>query len=96
MTLENVFYTSATHCGFFQVQDGGQWVSTARPDRSEARSGLHRCKGVGGHLLVQTQLLQRREAFTQHRHGGTHRAGLLNAEACGGDGGTGGAVTQKH
>lgn len=89
------FLYNATHYGFFKVQDRGQRVPAAWPDWSEAWGGGHRCGGVGGHLLVQTQLLQRRETFSQHHHGGTHRAGLLRAEAWGGDGGTCDALTHN-
>lgn len=80
---KHFFWYSATHYGFLKVQNGSQWVSAAWPDWSEARGGLHRRKRVSGHLLVQTQLLQRREPFAQHRHGRTHCAGLLSSKACG-------------
>ena len=64
------------------MQDGSQRVSTARPRGEKPGSDWDRHGGVGGHLLVHTELLQRREALTQHCHCRTQGTSLLCNEVC--------------
>lgn len=73
-----------THRGLFKVQDGGQRVPTAGPRGDKSRGSLDRHGGVGGHLLVHTQLLQRRKTLTKNRRCRTQSTTLRNKEVCNG------------
>lgn len=73
---------SYTYSGLFEVQNGGQRISTGRSKGSKPRGSPDRRWCVGGHLLVQTQLLQGRKTLAQHQHCRTHRASLLTNEIC--------------
>lgn len=73
-----------THRGLFKVQDGGQRVPTAGPRGDKPRGSWDRHGGVGGHLLVHTQLLQRRKTLTKNRHCRTQCTSLRNKEVCNG------------
>lgn len=64
------------------MQDGGQRVTTAGPRWMKPASSQDRRGGVGGHLLVHTQLFKRRKTLTQHRHCTALSEGLLNDELC--------------